>query len=83
MADKTFPAVLVKDPLLKDIDTFSVTRNSGGTFDATVGYSLKDEAGAVYKTGSCVVALSGSALTSLGTFLTANALPTIRTQEGM
>lgn len=83
MADKTFPAVLVKDPLLKDIDSFSVTRDGAGTFTCSVGYSLKDSDGAVYRTGSCIVPLSGAALTSLGTFLSANALSVIRSQEGM
>ena len=82
MADRNI-SLVVKDPLLKDIDSFSVSRNPGGTFEATVGYSLKDADGAVYKTGSCVVPLGASAVTALGNFLSTNCLTQIRSQEQM
>lgn len=82
MADRNL-SLTIKDPLLKDIDSFSVTRNSKGGFDASVTYSLKDADGAVYKTGSCIVVLPAGAITTLGTFLSSNCLATIRSQEGM
>jgi len=82
MADRNI-SLTVKDPLLKDIEAFTVTRNSDGSFSATVTYSLKDSDGAVYKVGSCVVPLGASAVTALGNFFSTNCLAQIRSQEQM